>query len=323
VADAAARHSTEVDVVHAVNEDLAEYFNSNWGTKGYPPRPGMVHEHSVGHVGSFYPVETIRKLFVDHGIGHNDHPYLCLDPFNLGHVWTQGMVKYYFLTGDPFVKETAELIGSNLAKLVEDGEYSFGIDDPHFGRAAGWPLLALAGAYELEFDSRYLSAMKNLVERALDRQDPHCGGWLYQLYPGHCLCTTRKHVGMAGFITSILVNGLSEYYHLTGDERIPDAVDRAVTFLTNDTWDDHRAGWRYTSCPASAFTGQAGVTVMAMVNAVRLSQNPEHRRVLKKAWEAKFQALLKGQQSGPGQGKAFTSTLYGCAEAAGLLAADL
>ena len=321
VADAAARHSSEVDVVHAVNQDLAAYFTSNWGGEGYPPRPGMVHEHCVGHVGAFYPIDTVRKLLVEHGIGHNDHPYLCLDPFNLGHVWTQGLARHYFLTGDPFVRETVEQIGGNLAQLVEDGVYAFGIEDPHFGRAAGWPLLAMAGAYELEFDERYLNAMRELVDRALGRQDPCCGGWLYQLYPGHCLCTTRQHVGMAGFITSVLVNGLSEYGHLTGDERIPDAVERAITYLIDDTWVEQRSGFRYTSCPASSFHGQAGVTVMALVNAVRLANNPEHLRVLAEAWDAKFAKLRDGLDGGPGQGKAFTSTLYGCAEAVGLLSA--
>ena len=319
-ADAAARHSAEVDVVHAVNPDLAQYFTANWPTKGYPPRPGMVHEHCVGHVGCFYPIETVRQLLVEHRIGDSDRPYLCLDPFNLGHIWTQGLVKYYFLTGDAFARETVECIGDNLARLVEDGVYSFGIDDPHFGRAAGWPLLAMAGAYELDFDERYLKAMRNLVDRALARQDPHCGGWLYPLYPGHCYCTTRKHVGMAGFITAILVNGLSRYGQLTHDERIPPAVRRAVTFLNNDTWIEQRRGWRYTSCPASAFTGQYGVTMMAVVNAVRLAGDPEHRRVLRQAWRAKFEALKKAPPPGPGQGKAYSATIYGCAETVGLLA---
>lgn len=319
-ADAAARHSAEVDVVHHVNADLAQYFTSNWPTKGYPPRPGMVHEHSVGHVGSFYPIETVRNLFVEHHIGDSDRPYLCLDPFNLGHIWTQGLVRYYFLTGDAFARETVEAIGDNLARLVEDGVYGFAIEDAHFGRAAGWPLLAMAGAYELDFDERYLKAMRNLVDRALARQDPHCGGWLYQLYPGHCYCTTRKHVGKAGFILAILVNGLSRYGQLTGDERIADAVRRAVTFLNHDTWVEQRSGWRYTSCPASAFHGQYGVTVMALVNAVRLAGDPEHLRILRKAWEAKFEALKKAPAPGPGQGKAYTGTIYGCPEAAGLLA---
>lgn len=321
-ADAAARHAAEVDVVHHVNADLAEYFNRHWPTPGYPPRPGMVHEHCIGHVGSFDPVETVRELFVARGIGNSDRPYLCLDPFNVAHVWTQGLVKYHFLTGDVFVRETVELIGDNLARLVEDGVYDFGIEDAHFGRAAGWPLLALAGVYELGGDARYLRAMRALVDRALARQDPHCGGWLYELPAGHCDCVTRKHVGMAGFITAILVNGLSEYGRLTADERIPDAVRRAVTFLNNDTWDESQHDWRYTSCPASTQRSRPGVTMLALVNAGRLAGDPEHRRILQQAWAAKFAALQNAPPPGPGQGKVYTSAIYGCPQVVGWLASQ-
>jgi hypothetical protein len=319
VASAAAHHSAEVDVVHAVNPDLSDYFNANWRHEKFEPRPGMVHEHCVGHVGAFYPIETIRELFIREEVAPGtDRPYLCLDPFNLGHIWTQGLARFYFLTGDPFIRETVAAIGDNVAKLAEDG-YAFSNDDPHFGRTAGWSLLALAGAYEIAGRERYLAAMKYIVELALAKQDPVCGGWLYPLYPGHCLCTTRKHVGMAGFITSILINGLSRYYDLTLDARIPGAVERGVTFLNDDTWIAQRQGWRYTSCPASVFAGRMGVTLLALANGVRLSGNAEQRRILKVAWNAAFHDLSATAPK-PGQGKSYTMTLYGCAEAASLLA---
>lgn len=319
--ETAARHGTEVDVVHHVNADLADYFNANWRVAGYPPRAGMVHEHAVGHVGAFYPIETIRELFISKNVGGSKTPYLCLDPFNLGHIWTQGFTRYHFLSGDDFARETVMQIGDNLARLVEDGEYQFGINDPHYGRVAGWTLLALAGAYEIDLDERYLRAMRTIVDAALGRQDPHCGGWIYPLYPGHCYCVTAKHVGAAGFITAVLINGLSRYYVLTRDERIPGAVERAVTYLNEDTWREEKKGWRYTSCPASSFGGQPGVTVMALVNAVRLAGNPEHARILKIAWEEKFRRLMQAPPPRPGQGKEFSATIYGCGDAAALLAA--
>jgi hypothetical protein len=315
-ADAAARHSAEVDTVHHVNPDLAAHFGPR---DDYPARPGMVHQHTVGHVSGFYSNEQIRQLLVEHGVGDSPAPYLCVDPYNLGHIWTQGLVRHYFLTGDPFLKETVEKIGENLAQLVEDGQYPF-LGHSHCGRTAGWTLLALAGAYELDFDDRYLTAMRSIADGALAEQDPVCGGWLYSLPRGHCYCEKAKHVGMAGFITAVLVNGLSRYYLLTGDERLPDAIGRAVTFLDNDTWRDERSDWRYTSCPASNLTHQPGVVVMAHVNAVRIANDPEHLRILRLAWQAKFRRLLETPKPGPGQGKAFSSTLYGCAEAVGLLA---
>lgn len=318
VADAAARHSSEVDTIHFVNPDLAQYFIDQFGSPGYPPRAGMVHEHAVGHVGSFYPVERVRELFVAHGVGSGTkQPYLCLDPYNLGHIWTQGLVRHYFLTGDPFIRETVQEIGDNLAQLVEDRQYKF-IGHSHCGRTAGWSLLALAGAYELGFDPRYLKAMKTIVDDALAEQDPVCGGWLYSLPRGHCYCEKAKHVGMAGFITAILINGLSRYYFLSSDPRLPDAIERGVTFLDNDTWREEWKDWRYTSCPASHPTNRPGVVVMAHVNAIRIAGNAEQRRILEEAWRAKFKALIEAPEPGPGLGKTFTATMYGCAQAAAL-----
>ena len=191
----------------------------------------------------------------------------------------------------------------------------------HCGRTTGWSMLALAGAYELGFDDRYLNAMKTLAEDALAEQDPNCGGWLYSLPRGHCYCEKAKHTGMAGFITGVLINGLSRYYLLSGDERLPEVIERAVTFLDKDTWREELKDWRYTSCPATGPTGQPGVVVMAHVNGIRSANNPEHLRVLNIAWEAKFQRLLRSQPSGLGQGKSYSSNMYGCAEAIGLLAA--
>ena len=323
VADAAARHSSEVDTVHHVNDDLRDYFRQ-WQKPGYPPRAGMVHQHAVGHVGGFDPVERIRELFIEEGIGHPTHPYLCLDPSNLGHVWTQGMVRHYFLTGDPFIRETVERIADNLAQLVEDREYKF-MGSTHCGRTSGWPLLALAGGYEIDLNDRYLNAMRTLADDALTDQDPVCGGWLiYPMAWDHCRCTTARHTGMAGFITAVLINGLSRYYVLSGDDRMPDAIDRAVTFLDNDTWREEWQDWRYTSCPATKATGQPGVVMMAHVNGARIAGDAgapkaSHVRILDVAWRAKFERLRQAPPPRPGQGKAYSSTMYGCAETVGLL----
>ena len=323
--DAAARHSSEVDTVHFVNDDLARHFSENWGNPTYAPRAGMVHQHAVGHVGSFYPVSRIRELFIEQGIGHPERPYLCLDPFNLGHVWTQGLTRAYLLTGDPFYKETVLRIGDNLAQLVEDRQHKF-MGHTHCGRTTGWPLLALAGAYEIDLAPRFLAAMRTLAEDALAAQDPVCGGWLiHPMAWDHCTCKTARHTGMAGFITAVLINGLSRYYALSGDERLPEAIDWAVTFLDNDTWREENRDWRYTSCPASRErTDQPGVVMMAHVNGARFAGKPDaprrkHWRVLALAWEAKFERLLSSAPSGSGQGKTFTSQMYGCPETVGLL----
>ncbi|MEA3401730.1 MAG: hypothetical protein U9R79_10865 [Armatimonadota bacterium] len=330
-ADAAARHSTEVDTVHHVNDDLSDHFcETSGGPKrgeegeepAYPYRAGMVHQHTVGHVSGFFSVATIRELFLEHEVGRPPNPYLCLQPTNLGHIWTQGTMRHHFLTGDPFIRETVLTIGENLARLVEDRRFQF-MGHSHCGRVTGWSMLALGGAYEIELDERYLDAMRTLAEDAMADQDPNCGGWLYYpMAPGHCNCETERHTGMAGFITAVLINGLSRYYQLSGDERLPESIDAAVTFLDLDTWHEHPRGWRYTSCPGTALRGvnQPGVTMMAHVNGARFGNSLEHLRILRLAWEEKFRRLLEDMPRGPGFGKSWTSTMYGCAETASILA---
>lgn len=314
-----ARHMSEVDVIHAFNEELKEWFRSSVGErKDYPFRPGMVHEHSVGHVGGFHPVEKIREWYLHFRIGDTDKPYLCLDPYNLGHIFAQGMVYHYFLTGDPWVKQTLETIGDNLARLVEDRKLPF-TGEAHMGRVNGWTMLALAACYELGFGKRYLDAMKTLADDALSEQDPNCGGWLYPLPHGHCNCKTRKHIGEAGFIGSIRLNGLYRYHRLTGDERIPQAIKRGIDHMNADLWKDERGGWRYTSCPRTSVAGQPGVTMMALANAVRMHNDPEHARILRKSWTTLFEKLKTQLKASPGVGKAFSSTMYGCPEAAGVV----
>jgi len=321
MADAAARHTSEVDVIQFVNDDLKGHFDADVGKNpAYPVRPGMVHEHCVGHVSGFYSVERIRELYVSLRVGNSDRPYLCLDPYNLGHIWTQGMVYHYFLTGDAWMKQTVEKIGENLVKLVEQGKTNFKTGS-HVGRVNGWTMLAIAGAYELGLDDRYLRAMKMLADDAISFQDPHCGGWLWVLPAGHCDCKT-KHVGEAGFISSVRINGLSQYYELSGDERIAEVVKRAVTHLNNDTWMEQYGDWCYTSCPASPLIGQTGVTIEALVNSVRLTGEPEHLRILRKAWQTKFQRLLVAPTARPGLGKTYSTIMYGSPEAMTLLASS-
>ena len=316
VGEQSARHFSEVDVVHFVNPEIKKYF-SRWESEAYPSRPGMVHEHSIGHVGGFHSVEKVKELYIKLNVGNMANPYLCLDPFNLGHIFTLGMAHYYFLSGDPWIKETVNRVGDNLMKLTEDKKFQFK-GRSHVGRESGWTLLALAGEYKINPSDRCLNSMKYIADTILSEQNPNCGGWLYKLGWGHCNCVSINHVGEAGFINSVRLNGLSYYYRLSGDDRIPASVGRGITFLNNDTWIEQKSDWRYTSCPASNPIGQIGVTIMSLVNSVSLNHDPEQLRILQKAWNEKFARLLEVPKTRPGLGKSYGLTMYGSPEAMNL-----
>ena len=330
-ADTAARHTSEVDTIHHVNDDLRTYFDENWPRPVYPPRAGMVHQHTVAHVSGYYPIETVRELFLARDLPVPEreskrmaearrNPYLCMESHNLGHVWTEGLAGQFCLTGEPFLRETAERVAGSIARLVEDREYGF-MESTHSGRVTGWSMLVLGAAHEISRDERYRSAMRTLAEDALARQDPVCGGWLYHpMAAGHCRCETASHTGIAGFIAAVLINGLSRYYFLSGDARVADAVKRGVTFLDNDTWREERRDWRYTSCPATPLTGQPGVVILAHANAVRIANNPEHLRILRIACGERFGRTEDPSSPGRAPGRALGFSLLGSAEALGVLA---
>ena len=163
----AARHMSEVDVINYTNNDLANHFYDYYKHPHYPIRPGMVHEHTMGHVSGHFSMETVRRLFVANGIGQgNKHPYLCIDPYNLGHIWTTGMVRAYFTTGDAWFREVALRIGDNLAQLVEDRKMQFaGPDQTHSGRQNGWTMLALAGVYMLDHKKTLCAGHEDIGRR--------------------------------------------------------------------------------------------------------------------------------------------------------------
>ena len=183
-------------------------------------------------------------------------------------------------------------------KLTEDGKFQFK-GRSHVGRESGWTMLALAGVYKISPTDRCLKAMQHIADDILSEQNPNCGGWLYKLDWGHCNCISPSH-------------------RLTGDDRIPKAVNRGIIHLNNDTWIDQKSDWRYTSCPATTLIGQTGVTIMALVNSINMNKDPEQLRILRKAWDVKFKHLLKAPKTAPGLGKSYSTIMYGSPEAMNL-----
>jgi len=355
VAQAAGRHSSEVDTIHYVNADLAEYYEAmkpriegarrpgmqdhgidnvaGLHSIGYPPRAGMVHEHTIGHVGGFYEIDRVRELYIELGTAaEGRNPYLCLDPFNLGHVWTRGVMHQYFLTGDPFLRERVELVGANLAQLAEDREYQF-MGHTHCGRIAGWTLQALSGAYESNLDERYLNAMKLVAEDAMDAQDRDWGGWLNEWGMHHFYLPTGKEQsgltlrqGMDAFLTAILLGGLSRYCLLSGDERLPGVIDRALTFISSLRLLESapEPGMLQQGEIGATAPGTVVVLVFAHINGIGIAGNdPGHIRHLRKSWPARLERLQKPLDGDePAIGKEYSYLTYGCAEAAALLEAQ-
>ena len=216
----ACRHLIDVDTVNFSRE---------------PREVGGQYAHMAGHSGGYLPPYFRYKMKGS-----------TLIP---SHMWVEGAVLHYCLTGDENVRETLLRTGEWLlgGGMRESGG---GIDAYDFRtcREAGWHLIHLTGMARLADDPRFLNAAFIIVDRVLQRQEPE-GGWMRNLKSGHCGCPIPRHRGEASFMVGIMMNGLRRVHQLTGDRRLEDAITGAARWLLAHTWDSAEGLFRYTPCP--------------------------------------------------------------------------
>lgn len=209
---AAARHQMDVDTYH-----------------GEHPRGGWQIGHSLAHGGNYFPDEY-RVGAKNAGVG-------------VAHVWVEGMLLDYWMTGDERARAVAvrmldDLAGPELVNWRMDTE-----------RDAGWHLIHLCAGAAILQDARYRKAAARLVTAILERQRSD-GSFRRVLTSDHCRCFP-KHTGCVSFMLGILLAGLKRYHQLTGDAATADALVRLARYLVQDMWDPAQETFRYTSCPAS------------------------------------------------------------------------
>jgi hypothetical protein len=130
---AAALHYRDVDIIHHDPE--------------HPDRVGLNHPHKVGH----FAVDAAQNV-------------------DLGHVWLEGLITHYRLTGERRSLEAARAMGDALAGRVGKA------GNP---RQFGWPMIALAALADATGDARYRDAATRFAEPALRAYEPTpaAGDW--------------------------------------------------------------------------------------------------------------------------------------------------
>ncbi len=109
------------------------------------------------------------------GMNHPKNPLhfaVELGGIDLGHTWLEGLLSYYFLTGDERAREAAAGIAEYLARRISNPV----VGNP---RQFGWPALALAAAYGALGEERYRRAAVEYARRGLRAHGPARapGGW--------------------------------------------------------------------------------------------------------------------------------------------------
>jgi hypothetical protein len=210
----AARHLADIDTINYSAEPLQE---------------GGQYMHMPGHAGGYLPSYFRSKM---KGSALRSH-----------HMWVEGPVLHYLLTGDESIRETLEKIGCRVLQGFDISNYDF----PNC-RFAGWHLTHLCALARLGDNPDYINAARVIVDRVLERMTPG-GAWDRLLTEPHCPCPPPRHTGGVGFMYNILLSGLRKYYEISGDERIKDAIIRGAEWLIDKTYRADTRTFSYTSCP--------------------------------------------------------------------------
>jgi len=216
----AIRHQVDVDTI-------SDHMQSN--------KIGSQAMHMPGHVGGYLPPYFKSKMKATTNIP--------------SHTWVEGIILYYLLSCDESVREAIE---QTRSWLLQDEKLNF--YDFSNCREAGWHLIHLCSYQEAFSDNECLNAASIIVEKVLVHQHED-GGWVRMLTESHCGCGFPRCSGEAGFMLSILLSGLSRYYHYNKSDEVKNAVVNGALWLIENTFDHNSGQFRYTSCEKRSVGG--------------------------------------------------------------------
>ena len=191
-----------------------------------PDQIGSQYTHMAGHVGGFLPPFFRNKM-----AGSTAIP---------SHMWVEGPVLHYLLTGDESVRETLEHTANWLQRNLT-------YYDVKNARECGWQIIHLCGLARLKDDPSCLNAASLLVEKVLERQEPD-GGWERPLTESHCHCSPPRCYGEAGFMVGILLSALRRYYEMDEVPRVAETIVKGANWLIEKTYVSEAGHFHYTSC---------------------------------------------------------------------------
>ncbi len=127
------------------------------------------------------------------------------------HQWAEGILAYYYLTGDERARNVVLRVGDNHVWWAFNKTELMCCD----GREAGMPLVNLAAAYRLRRDAKYIKAAKHIIKNFFLKWEKKYGVFKYP-YPQGTAKRPRKLITGYGDWSSFA--GLYRLWEVTGDD---------------------------------------------------------------------------------------------------------
>ena len=135
------------------------------------------------------------------------------------HQWNEGLLLYYYLSGDERARKVVVRVGDNNVYWVNNELECVTLD----GREAGMAMVNLTAAYRLTREEKYIEAAKRIVENFVIKYEKEYGGFKYP-YPQ----STYKHPQklITGYGDWSTFAGLYRMWEQTGEDELRELAVR-------------------------------------------------------------------------------------------------
>jgi len=158
-----------------------------------------------------------------------------------GHVMCDGLIDYFYLTGDRRALEKARGIGDVCCGLGRTADFA----KPRSvfkgaERNLGWPLLTLMRVYEATLEEKYRAAADNMVAylnhyAADPLAEMRCGTWWRSWMIDGCKV----------FMTGLLHEGLDRHHELTSDPQTKRSILTSLDWVIDNMWREDMETFMY------------------------------------------------------------------------------
>ena len=215
VTDKAVTHNNDGDRVMCL---LLQYLRTGEPEYFLAARAQALHTMDVDFV-RYSPDPLLHEGLHMHSYDHVTG--VCLP----SHSWIEGLLFYYYITGEPQALGVAKAVGRHLARQVFHPRLLCYCDE----REAGWPLIMLSQLYVATGDAEVRRAAEHLVKMLDDWQDKESGVWHIRWRQG-----CRYRTGGGGFMRAVIFCGLYKWWAATGDERAREVFRRGIVSFANE-----------------------------------------------------------------------------------------
>jgi hypothetical protein len=181
-----------------------------------------------------------------------------------GHSWVEGMIDYWYLTGDPWAEEAVHELAGWYCDIVEANRYGAGGQE----RGPGWTLIAISALTNAIGGERLREAGWTVADWIINWQDPIRG------VVSIPISEQPSYEGGSTFMHGIVGRGLGRWYDVTGDPQVKDAVVGIAEWITTEPMGEPGTFWYKQSPQNSRRYGATDQCLTALSYAYDLTGDP-------------------------------------------------